>query len=264
MRGPRSAYLTARQNADRARKLFEQNVLSEAEWEQAGAAADAAHASVIADSGAVQRAALDLEYATIRAPVSGRSGAFTVHVGDLVKAATSDPLVTVVQLHPIRVRFTIPENQLPLLQSRRTGDPRVMVRPQAGDSTLLEGRLVFMDNTVDAATGTVLLKGEFGNRENRLWPGQYVDTRLVLSNEAGRIVVPSSAVTNGQQGTYVYVMNPDSTATPRPVVIARMQGDLAVVTQGLEPGETVVTDGQFRLSPGARVLVRKGQKGGKS
>lgn len=259
----RAAYQTARQNEERGRPLFEQKLLSQSDWDQLQAAADAAHASVIADSGAVEGAALNLEYATIRAPVSGRSGAFTVHIGDFVKAATSEPLVTVVQLHPIRVRFTIPENQLPLLQSKRTSAPRVFVRPQPSDSTRVEGRLVFMDNAVDPATGTVLLKGEFDNRENRLWPGQYVDTRLVLANEAERIVVPASAVTNGQQGTYVYVMNPDSTASPRPVTIARTQGDVAVVARGVEPGETVITDGQFRLSPGARVIVRKGQKNGK-
>ena len=259
----RAAYQTARQNAERGKPLFDQKLLSQSDWDQLQATADATHASVIADSGAVEGAALNLEYATIRSPVTGRSGAFAVHVGDFVKAATSEPLVTVVQIHPIRVRFTIPENQLPLLQGKRASTPRVFVRPQQGDSTRLEGRLVFMDNTVDASTGTVLLKGEFGNRENRLWPGQYVDTRLVLANEANRIVVPAVAVSNGQQGTYVYVMNADSTAAPRPITVARTQGDVAVVTHGLEPGETVVTDGQFRLSPGARVLVRGNKKSGK-
>ena len=256
----RAQWANAAANADRARTLFDQQLLSQADWDQVRNAADQAHASVVGDSGAAEMAALNLEYATIRAPVSGRLGAYTVHVGDLVKAATSEPLVTVVQLHPIRVRFTIAESQLPLLQRHHDGQPRVFVRPQQGDSTRLEGRLVFMDNAVDAATGTLLLKGEFDNRENRLWPGQYVDTRLVLANEANRIVVPASAVTNGQQGTYVYVMNADSTAASRPITVERTQGDVAVVTQGLEPGETVVTDGQFRLSPGARVIVRSGQK----
>ena len=237
--------------------------MSQAEWDQASAAADAARASVLADSGAAGRAALDLEYATIRAPVAGRAGAFTVHVGDFVKAATAAPLVTIVQLHPIRVRFAIAESQLPLLQAHRAVQPRVFLHVQQGDSTQVEGRLVFMDNAVDAATGTLMLKGEFDNRDHRLWPGQFVEARLVLANETDRLLVPASAVTNGQQGTYVYVMNADSTAAPRPVTVARTQGDVAVVTRGLEPGETVVTDGQFRLSPGARVIVRTAQKHGK-
>ncbi len=260
----RAQWQTARADAERAKALFDQGLLAQADWDQKRSAADALHATVIADSGAVQRAALDLEYATIRAPVSGRSGAFNVHVGDLVKAETSDPLVTIVQLHPIRVRFTIPESQLPLLQSHRQGDPRVFVRLQPEDSTAIEGRLVFMDNAVDPSTGTLLLKGEFDNRDGLLWPGQFVDTRLVLAVQKDRIVVPAAAVTVGQQGPYVYVMNADSTASPRPVSISRTQGDIAVVARGLEPGETVVTDGQFRLSPGARLLVRPGQKGARS
>ena len=124
--------------------------------------------------------------------------------------------------------------------------------------------LVFIDNAVDPATGTLLLKGQFENRNHHMWPGQFVEARLVLSTEADRVVVPATAVTTGQQGSYVYVMNEDSTAAPRPVTIARTQGDVSIVSQGLEPGETVVTDGQFRLSPGARVVVRQaGKSGGK-
>jgi multidrug efflux system membrane fusion protein len=262
----RAQYLSARADADRAAKLLEMQVLSQADYDTKRAAADALHASVIADSATTRRAQLDLAYATIRSPVSGRAGAFNVHVGDYVKAASSDPLVTVVQLHPIRVRFTIPETQVAALRGHATRDIRVVARPASGDSATVEGRLTFIDNAVDPSTGTLLLKGEFDNRDGRLVPGQMVDTRLVLANESDRLVVPAVAVTTGQQGTYVYVMNADSTASPRNVDVARMQGDLAVVANGLEPGETVVTDGQFRLSPGSRVLVRKpgGAGGGAS
>jgi multidrug efflux system membrane fusion protein len=127
-----------------------------------------------------------------------------------------------------------------------------------GDSAMISGRLTFVDNTVDRATGTLMLKGEFDNRDARLWPGQFVDTRLVLASEADRIVIPAPAVTNGQQGTYVYVLNPDSTVVTRPVTVARTQGDDAIIASGIQPGDVVVTDGQIRLSPGARVLVRSG------
>ena len=262
----RAQWRSAHMDADRAQSLFDQNLLSQSERDQKRAAADALLGSVGADSGSVSRAALDLEYSTIRAPISGRAGAFNVHVGDFVKAATSEPLVTIVQLHPIRVRFTVPESDLALLQRHREHAPTVFVRLSPGDSTAIKGPLVFIDNAVDPATGTLLLKGQFENRNHLMWPGQFVEARLVLSTEADRIVVPATAVTTGQQGSYVYVMNEDSTAAPRPVTIARTQGDVSIVSQGLEPGETVVTDGQFRLSPGARVVVRqpgKGAGGGK-
>jgi multidrug efflux system membrane fusion protein len=260
----RAQWQSANLEAERAKTLLDQNLLSQSDWEQKRAAADALRASVISDSAAVEGAALALEYATIRAPVSGRAGAFSVHVGDLVKAATTDPLITVVQLHPIRVRFTLPEADLALMQRHRDHDPRVLVRPSPDDSTQIEGRLVFVDNAVDPNTGTLLLKGEFDNRDGKLWPGEFVEARLVLATEHDRVVVPAAAVTVGQQGAYVYVMNPDSTASPRPVAIMRTQGEVAIVAKGLEPGETVVTDGQFRLSPGARVQVRRGQKSGRS
>jgi len=253
----RAQFVSARADADRAAKLLEMQVLSQADYDTKTSAADALRGTVIADSAAMRRSQLDLAYATIRSPVAGRAGAFNVHIGDYVKAASSDPLVTVVQLRPIRVRFTIPETQVASLRGRPMRDVRVVARPASGDSSTLQGRLTFIDNAVDPATGTLLLKGEFENRDGRLVPGQLVDTRLVLANESDRLVVPAVAVTSGQQGTYVYVMNADSTASPRNVDVARTQGDLAVVTNGLEAGETVVTDGQFRLSPGSRVLVRK-------
>lgn len=258
----RAQYRNARAEADRAQSMFDQSLLSQSERDQKRAAADALLGSVGADSGSVSRAALDLEYSTIRAPISGRAGAFNVHVGDFVKAATSEPLVTIVQLHPIRVRFTVPESDLAILQRHRVPAPTVFIRLSPGDSTAISGPLVFIDNAVDPATGTLLLKGQFENRNHLMWPGQFVEARLVLSTEADRIVVPATAVTTGQQGSYVYVMNEDSTAAPRPVTIARTQGDVSIVSQGLEQGETVVTDGQFRLSPGARVVVRQPGKGG--
>jgi multidrug efflux system membrane fusion protein len=257
----RAQWEAARLEAERARTLFEQGLLSSAEWEQKRAAAEALRAAVIADSGAAEGARLDLQFATIRAPISGRTGALGIHVGDLVRAG-GEPLVTIVRHHPIRVRFTLPESDLPLLQRHRARGARVLARPTGDDSTFIDGRLVFVDNAVDAATGTLLLKGEFDNRGGRLWPGQFAEVRLVLATEPDRIVMPAPAVTTGQQGTYVYVLNRDSTVSSRPVTVARTQGDQAIVSSGVEPGEVVITDGQFRLAPGARVLVRRAPQGG--
>jgi multidrug efflux system membrane fusion protein len=246
----------ARNEVERSRVLHDQNVLSQSEWEQKVSDADASAATVRADSASANSARLNLEYAAIRAPISGRTGRLMVHVGDYVKATTSDPLVTIIQPHPIRVSFKIPERDVPVLQRYRANNPRVWVDPDSGQGPL-EGRLVFVDNAIDPASGTLLLKGEFPNQDGRMVPGQFVDVRLVLYVAPRATVIPSQAVSTGQQGAYVYVVNPDSTATPRPIQVERTVDDLTVVTGGLKPGEIVVTDGQMRLSPGAKVQIRK-------
>lgn len=251
---------SARLEAERADRLLAENLVSPADHDQAVAAAEALRATVQADSGTVAKARLDLEFAGIRAPIGGRTGSVDAHVGDLVRASSGTPLVTINQVRPIRVRFTVAQDRIPLVQRYRGGPLRVVARPPA-DSTEVEGRLVFVDNAVDAATGTLLLKGEFPNAEGRLWPGQFVELRLVLAVQPDAVVVPAPAVVTGQQGAYVYVLAADSTASPRPVTVARATETSAVIAAGLKPGETVVTDGQFRISPGARVLVRGGGQG---
>lgn len=245
---------TARLDAERSKRLFEETVLSEAEWDQKRAEAEALAATVRADSAAVATARLNLEYASIRAPIPGRTGRLAVNVGDYVRAATSEPLVTVLEPHPIRVRFTIPERDVPLLQRHLREGPRVEIRP--GSAAPREGKLIFVDNAVDPVSGTLLLKGEFANVDGTLVPGQFVDVRLVLYVAERAIVIPAQAVSTGQQGPYVYVVQADSTVAVRPVEIEHTQDELAVVRSGLKPGESVVTDGQLRLSPGARVVIR--------
>lgn len=251
---------TARADAQRTQLLHEQNILSEAEWEQKRGDAEAMLATVRADSAAANTARLNLESATIRAPIAGRTGRLMVNVGDYVKPSTSDPLVTIIQPHPIRVTFTIPERDVPLLQRYKSTNPQIWVQPDSGRAPLL-GRLVFVDNAMNPASGTLLLKGEFPNQDGRLVPGQFVDVRLILYVAPRVMVVPAQAVSTGQQGSYVYVMNPDSTVTPRPVEVERTVDDLAIVSSGLRPGEPVVTDGQMRLSPGAKVQVRRAAGG---
>jgi multidrug efflux system membrane fusion protein len=247
---------TARLEAGRAAALFERGLLSEAEWEQKRAAAETGSATARADSAAVESARLNLHYASIRAPISGRTGRLLIHEGDYVRPATVDPLVTINQTRPVRVAFTVPVSAVPLVQRYRATRPRVEVRQAGADSVALDGALVFVDNAVDRESGTLLLKGEFANRDQRLVPGQFVEVRLVLYVEPRAIVVPALAVTRGQTGAFVYVMNPDSTVAPRPITVVRTVDDFAVVSEGIRPGETVITDGQLRLSPGARVLVR--------
>lgn len=252
----RAQAAAARAEAARAAQLHAQQLLSQADFDAKQAAAEALAATVAADSAAVQRAKLDLEYATIRSPIAGRAGEVMVHVGDYVKAATSDPLVTVNRVRPIDVRFTLPEPDVESVRRHRNAEPRVYARLAAGDSTELEGRLVFVDNAVDPATGAFALKGRFENSGDRLWPGAFVEVRLELERQKDVVVIPSVAVSAGQKGTYVYVLDADSTASPRPVKVARSDDDFAVIAEGLKPGEVVITDGQFRLAPGSKVVVR--------
>jgi multidrug efflux system membrane fusion protein len=254
---------SARLDAERADRLQDQNLISPAEHDRAMATAEALHGTVRGDSATVANARLNLEYAGIRAPIAGRAGKLNVHVGDLVRTGNSEPLVTINQTRPILVSFTLSQSDVPSVQRYRDTGLRVRVRAASGDSVEVEGRLVFMDNTVDPSNGTLLLKGEFPNRDGRLWPGQFVEVRLVLTVQKGVVVVPAPAVTTGQQGTYVVVLNADSTTTSRPVTVARTDDTIAIIAEGLKAGEIVVTDGQFRIGPGARVLVREpvGERG---
>lgn len=245
----------AHSEAERARALREKDLLSPAEVDAKVAAAAAAAAAVQADEAALRAANVDLSYASVRAPIGGRTGRLTVHEGDLVRAAAGDPLVVINQTRPVRVRFTVPASALPLLEEARRTQPRVTVRT-GDDDVPAEGPLVFVDNAVDPASGTLLLKGEIDNGDGRFVPGQTVDVRLVLSVDPNALVVPAVAVTTGQQGAFVYVLQPDSTVASRPVVVRRADADVAVIASGLARGETVVTDGQLRLSPGAKVLVQ--------
>ena len=251
----RAQAATAMADAQRAEKLFGQGMLSQSEWDQKRADAEALHATVQADSAAVSTARLNVEYAAIRAPISGHTGRKTVNEGDYVKAATSEPLVTIIQPDPIRVRFAIPEREVPLLQRYRSGNPRVEIAADGG-SRVISGTLVFVDNAVDPGSGTLLLKGEVRNQDGRLVPGQFVDVRLVLYVAPKSLVVPARAVSVGQQGPYVYVVNADSTVASRPVEVERTRDEISIIARGLTAGEAVVTDGQLKLAPGSKVSVR--------
>jgi len=188
-------------------------------------------------------------------------------VGDVVRANdASSSVVTIHQLRPIRVRFTIPQTDMSELQGEHRHDVTVSVVKDDSDSTSDVGTLAFVDYQVDAATGTLLLKGEFANADGELWPGAFVRVRLKLHEQQGATVVPTAAVNSSQSGTYVYVLKADTTVDLRKVTVSRSWQDLSIVAAGVEPGETVVTDGQVRLSPGAKAAIRMpgGPGGGES
>ena len=244
-------------DAARYQALVKDKFVTDEDYQAKQAAADALTATVRADSAALTMAQLNLGYATIRAPIAGRTGGLLLHEGNQVIANQAAPLVTINQLRPILVRFAVPASELPDLQRRAGQSLHVLAHP-AQDTTTYEGTLAFVDNHVDASTGTVLLKGHFTNATGRLWPGEFVDVTLVLGEQADALVVPAQAVMNAQQGTYVFLVTPAGTAKQQPVMVQRTLDSLAVLAQGVTAGDMVVTDGQSRLTADAKVEIRTG------
>jgi len=249
---------TARLALARGEKLAEQKLIADGELDQLRSTYGALAATVRADSAAATAARLNLEYATIRAPIGGKTGSLNIHVGDQVKAnEPASPLVSINQIRPIRVRFTLPEDRLADVRQRTGHDVHVEAQTPGADSLWAQGKLAFVDNGVDPSSGTVLLKGQFGNQDGRLWPGQFVRVRVRLYDQGNATIVPSTAVTSSQSGTYLFVVKADTTVEARPIRVQRTWGEYSIIDHGVNPGETVVTDGQLRLSPGAKAVIRK-------
>jgi multidrug efflux system membrane fusion protein len=250
----------ARNDFDRSNDLAKQGVISESELDTKRSAWLSSAANARSDSAALAGARLDLSHTTLRAPISGKTGALSIHIGDLVRANDANGVaVTINQIRPIRVRFTVPQADLPELRRQRGRDLPVEVVTGESDTTWIPGKLAFIDNQVDAASGTLLLKGEFSNSKGELWPGEFVRVRLRLFDQQGAVVVPAAAVSSSQSGPYIYVVKPDTTVETRKVTVTRTWRDLTVIADGVSPGEMVVTDGQLRLSPGAKAAIRQPQ-----
>jgi len=246
----------AEADAKRYEELYKQGIVARQDNDQKQFAHRSLEATLTADRAAIDNARLQLEYCTITSPIEGRTGNVMVKEGNVVKA-NDVPLVTINQIHPIYVSFSVPEKEFPEI-NKRMGD-HLMVRavPAGGDAGHpLEGMLTFADNAVDQTTGTIRLKATFENGDNKLWPGQFANAVLYVANQPNAILVPSEAVQTGQNGQFVFVVKPDMKVEVRPVALGRLVGDEQAVT-GVQPGETVVTDGQSRLIPGAEVQVVK-------
>jgi membrane fusion protein, multidrug efflux system len=283
----------AQSQQNRYKELFDRGLIPRDQYETQMATASALEATLAADQSQVENARLSLQYTTIKAPISGRTGALAVHAGDLVRANDTAALVVINQVAPIYVSFSVPGRYLPDIRQNQAKRPLQIeahskpgeapgtpqeapaapgsgaTTPLAGTqdparaSSLSEGGVVtFIDNSVDSTTGTIKLKGTFANADHALWPGLFVQVTLVLSTEPNAIVVPAAAVQASQAGQYVFVVKPDRTVEMRNVKVGRQLGEEMVIAQGLAGGEEVVTDGHLRLTPGAHVTTGTRGQGG--
>jgi membrane fusion protein, multidrug efflux system len=248
--------------ATRYEKLFAAGVAPREQYDQMRANADAQQALVHADEAAVESAKLQLQYCTIYSPVDGRTGALQVYPGNLVKENDVPVLVVINEISPIFVDFAVPEQYLGVVKKYMTGGRLQIQSTPYGDTVAETGYLTFVDNNVDNTTGTIKLKGTFPNGDHRLWPGQFSTVSLRLAEEEKATVVPSQAVQTGASGDFIFVVKSDSTAESRPVKVARQIDGETVISSGVAPGDTVVTDGQLRLIPGIKVQVKGSNQGG--
>jgi membrane fusion protein, multidrug efflux system len=251
----RAQAANAAQEAKRYESLAEKEYVTSQQYDQVRTNAAAAQATLAGSQAAVDQARLNLQYATIRAPISGRTGSLLLREGNLVRASSAEPLVKINRLRPILVRFAVPASNLPLIQAHIGKDMVVRAEPSGGGDPS-EGTLSFVDNAVDTTTGTILLKGRFPNDDGSLWPGGFVNVRLQLYVEPDALVIPAAAVVSGQQGSFVFVIQPDSSASTRAVTVSRTAGDFAIVTGEVQPGDRVVVDGQLRLRQGSKVQIK--------
>jgi multidrug efflux system membrane fusion protein len=254
-----AAAAQARSQERRYLELLEKNFVSKDAYAQFRTNAETAEAAMAASRAAVDSARINLDYCTIVSPINGFAGRVLLQRGNLVKANDTAPLVVINQVRPVYVNFAVPEQSLDAIRSYLARGPLAVdaVAPGAAPERGAHGgQLVFVDNAVDATTGTIRLRAQFPNQDLALWPGQFVNVSLTLYEQRGAIVAPAESVQNGPQGQYVYVIRADMTAELRAVTVERVDGAAAIVASGLKAGEQVVTQGQVRLAPGTKVSVR--------
>ena len=248
----------ARVEAGRFARLIDSGVVSSDEYDQANTRARAFEAAVQGDEAALEKAHIQLQYCDITSPLGGRIGRLLVHEGDVVKA-NETTLAVINQIRPVWVSFSVPQHELGEVRRRlAAGEVPVQASVRDDRAAAVPGALRFVNNEVDTRTGTVLLKAEFANPDEVLWPGQFADVVLTLSVRSDALLVPARAVQTGQDGAYVFVVQADQTVASRAIKVSDPIGADVVVMEGLAAGEQVVTDGQLRLAPGMRVEAKDG------
>jgi multidrug efflux system membrane fusion protein len=258
-----SAQLQGNQvNLDRYSVVGKNKLIAQQQVDDQRMLVDQLEGAVKADQALIDQAKLMLDYAHIRSPIDGITGVRLVDPGNLVHPGDASGIVVVTQINPIAVLFTLPQDDLPRVtaaMAKRTLSVQALSRD--GSAVLATGELALIDNQINTATATIRLKAVFPNPSHSLWPNQFVKARLLLGTHKDALVVPAVAIQNGPSGTFVYAVGDDKKATPRPVEVAHIESDVAVITQGLTAGDTVVTEGQFQLKPGALVEPRAADKG---
>ena len=245
--------ITAPQQAEESRSA---SLAADAQVNVTMAALESTRAAIRADEAQVAEAKLDLSYTKIEAPVSGTAGFLQSKAGNLVKENDTAALLTIAQHSPMYVSFAVPEQFLNEIRNYSSGGRKLAVEAlDESGSVMARGNLEVMDNAVDTTTGTIKLKALFPNRDRRLWPGQFVTVRLMLRVDSGALTVPTSAVQAGPDGRYVWVVTADQKAELRPVTAVRTQGDVTILGEGIQEGETVVLSGQLRVAPGVPLRV---------
>ena len=250
----------AQREANRNAELGTKGAISKEQLEQMRSTAEAAAATVKADEALAKIAGVRLGYTTIKSPIDGRTGAVNVQAGNLIKDNADTAMTTIKQLAPIYVTFAVPEAHLADIRRGLAERPLpVTALDPKNAQPLAEGRLTFIANTVDATTGTIMLKATFANEDRALWPGAFMDVILRLDTERGVTVVPASAISIGQKGPQVFVVKEDGSADLRSVTVGRTVGQESIIRKGVEPGEKVVTNGQLRLVPGSKVIAKSAE-----
>lgn len=259
----RAQLSSARHDVERYSELSRKDHVSRQQYEKAQATLGTLEATIKADEAVIEATKVQLGFTTIRSPIDGRVGALLVDQGNLVKANDTGALVVIHRIKPVDVSFSVPERHLADIRARMGGAGLpVEVTTQDTEARPVTGRVSFIDNTVDAATGTIGLKATFANEDLVLWPGQFVRVAMPLGGEEPTIAVPADALQEGQQGSTVYVVKPDQTVDLRVVKVARIVDGRAAIAEGLAEGDRVVTEGHVRLAPGAKVAIREKAKAG--
>jgi multidrug efflux system membrane fusion protein len=249
----------AKLNLERYTALIPSGSIAQQQVDTQKALVDQLDGTVRNDQAQIDSAKLNITYCHITAPFNGRVGLRQVDPGNIVHASDSNPMLILTQLQPIAVIFTLPEDVLPrVAQQMRRGTLEVDAFSRDDQTKLASGKLLTIDNQIDPTTGTAKLKAVFDNRDNKLWPNQFVNADLLVETRKNSTVVPTAAILRGPQGSYVYTVNPDKTVADKQVTVALTQGDTTIVTAGVNPGETVVTDGQDKLQRGSKIEPRGG------
>ncbi|MFZ0815729.1 MAG: MdtA/MuxA family multidrug efflux RND transporter periplasmic adaptor subunit [Candidatus Sulfotelmatobacter sp.] len=252
----------AKLNLDRYTTLIPSGSIAQQQVDTQKSLVDQLDGQVRTDQAQIDNAKLQIVYCNITAPFTGRVGLRQVDPGNIVHAADTNPMLILTQLQPIAVVFTLPEDELPTVaQHMKNATLAVEAYSRDNATKLATGKLQTIDNQIDPTTGTAKLKAVFDNKDNQLWPNQFVNANLLLETRKNSLVLPAAALLRGPQGTFVYLVKPDNTVEARPVAVALTQGNITVVSSGLNPGDTVVTDGQDKLQTGSTIELRSSGPG---